>query len=201
MTIPTEIDVYQYRKPENDIDELFVRRWSPRAMSGQSIPDKDLMRLFEVARWAPSASNEQPWRFIYAKKGTKYWDVFFDLVAEGNKRWCKNAAVLMVIISKIRFTKYDAENRTHSFSAGSAFENLQLQATNLGLVVHPFAGFDENKAAKVLGIPIEYYVDVMVAIGMPRKIEDLEEKDRIREFPSDRMKLNELIFEGEFNEK
>lgn len=69
MTISTEIDVHQYRKPEINIDELFVRRWSPRAMSGQSVPDKDLMRLFEAARWAPSASNEQPWRFIYAKKG------------------------------------------------------------------------------------------------------------------------------------
>jgi hypothetical protein len=69
------------------------------------------------------------------------------------------------------------------------------------LVVHPFAGFDENKAAKALGIPEEYYVDVMVAIGMPGKIGNLEEKDRIREFPSDRMNLNELIFEGKFDEK
>lgn len=198
MMKPYDIDVKKYRKPEYPIDDLFIKRWSPRAMSGEEITDQELMTLFEAAKWAPSSSNEQPWRFIYAKKNTPHWDAFFSFVSEGNKRWCKNAAVLVVACSKIRFTNYDADNRTHSFSAGSAFQNLQLQGSIMKLIVHPFAGFDEEKAAKDLGIPKEYFVDVMIAIGRQGEIENLEEKDRTREFPTDRKKLKEMVMEGKF---
>ena len=66
------------------------------------------------------------------------------------------------------------------------------------LIVHPFAGFDEEKAAKDLGIPKEYFVDVMMAIGRQGKIEDMEEKDSSREFPTDRKKLKEMVMEGKF---
>jgi nitroreductase len=194
---PKDIDVHKYRKPDYPIDDLLLRRWSPRAMSGE-LSDEELMTLFEAARWAPSSSNEQPWRFIYAKKGTAYWDVFFDFVSEGNKRWCKTADILVVIISKNRFTKYDADNSTHSFSAGSAFQNLQLQGTIMSLVVHPFGGFDAVKAKNALEIPDDYSVDAMIAIGRQGIIEDLDPKDSSREFPSDRKKLSEIVFEGKF---
>ena len=200
MTSPVDIDATKYRAPEQPIDLLFIRRWSPRAMSGEEISEDELMILFEAAKWAPSSSNEQPWRFIYAKKNSKYWDIFFDFVSEGNKRWCKNAAVLVVIASKKRFTNYDSDNKTHSFSAGSAFENLQLQGTIMGLVVHPFGGFDEDKAAKELYISEQYAVDAMIAIGRPGRIEDLEEKDKTREYPSDRKKLKEIVMEGKFEQ-
>lgn len=200
MTTPIDIDVLKYRKPEHDISEIFIKRWSPRAFSDEEISDEELMVLFEAAKWAPSSINEQPWRFIYAKKATKYWDIFFNFVSEGNQRWCKDAQILVVVASKRRLTNYDAENRTHSFSAGSAFENLALQGALMNLVIHPFGGFDEAKAAKELEIPESYYVDVMIAIGKPGVIEELAEKDRVREFPSGRKSLKEIVFEGKFRE-
>jgi len=97
-------------------------------MSGEEITDDELMTLFEAAKWAPSSSNEQPWRFIYAKKNTPHWDAFFSFVSEGNKRWCKNAAVLVVACSKIRFTNYDADNRTHSFQQAQHFKTCNCKA-------------------------------------------------------------------------
>lgn len=69
-------------------------------MTGDSLDDETLMSLFEAARWAPSSYNNQPWRFLYAKRNTPNWDVFFNLLVEGNKIWAKNAAVLVVIISR-----------------------------------------------------------------------------------------------------
>ena len=57
------------RVAEFSIEEMFVRRWSPRAMSGQSVTEAELLRLFEAARWAPSGGNSQPWRFAYAIAG------------------------------------------------------------------------------------------------------------------------------------
>jgi nitroreductase len=186
------------RKPEHPVNELFVGRWSPRAMSGEEISDQELMTLFEAAKWAPSSSNEQPWRFMYAKKNTQYWDVFFNLLTEGNKRWCHSAAVLVVMVSKKRFTKYDSDNVSAQFSTGSAFENLALQGSMMGLVVHGMGGFDYSRARSDLGIPDGYDVLAMCAIGKHGRVEDLTEKDRMQEIPSDRKPLKETVFEGKF---
>jgi nitroreductase len=51
--------------PQKILDAI-VLRWSPRSMTGQKMAKKDLLSLFEAARWAPSAFNNQPWRFYYA---------------------------------------------------------------------------------------------------------------------------------------
>jgi nitroreductase len=94
------------RRPQYDINPLILHRWSPRAMSGEEISDKELMRLFEAARWAPSSYNGQPWRFIYAKRNTEHWDKLFNLMVDFNKSWAKNAAVLLVIISRKNFERH-----------------------------------------------------------------------------------------------
>jgi len=96
------------------VDDAFLNRFSPRAMSGENITDEELMTLFDAARWAPSLSNEQPWRFIYALKNTPSFEKFFSFLMEGNKIWCKNASVLIVTISKKDLTK-GGLNIAHSF--------------------------------------------------------------------------------------
>jgi nitroreductase len=60
-------DIRNTRKAEYPIDPIFLNRWSPRAMSGESLSDDELMPLFEAARWAPSSFNAQQRRFLYAK--------------------------------------------------------------------------------------------------------------------------------------
>src|SRR6266581_6131503 len=83
-----------FRKPDYPIEPLFVRRWSPRAMSGEPISEREMLTLFEAARWAPSTFNEQEWRFLYARRDTPQWPTFLGLLAEGNKLWCRHAALL-----------------------------------------------------------------------------------------------------------
>jgi nitroreductase len=199
MTTPTTaIDISAYRQPEYDVDSLFVQRWSPRAMSGEEIEDAALMGLFEAAKWAPSSYNNQPWRFLYAKRQTPHWPVFFDLLIEGNQNWAKNAAVLIVIVSKHTLDRDGSPAPTHSFDAGAAWENLALQATIRGFVAHGMQGFDYDKARQVLQIPAGYTVEAMIALGKPGKTEDLPERLRQREVPSGRKKLAEIVFEGGF---
>lgn len=65
-------DITKYRKTEYEADDIFINRWSPRAMSGEEVTNDELFSLFEAARWAPSSFNNQPWRFVYAKKNTDY---------------------------------------------------------------------------------------------------------------------------------
>src|SRR5205823_8973487 len=96
-------DAQKHRKAEHPIESIFLRRWSPRAMSGEPITDREMMSIFEAARWAPSTYNEQEWRFLYARRETPQWPLLFDLLMEANQAWCKNAAVLVVVLARKAF--------------------------------------------------------------------------------------------------
>lgn len=182
------------------INDIFLKRYSPRAFSGEAVSVEELMTLFEAARWAPSASNRQPWRFIYAMRGTPEFEKLFSFLIDFNKDWAVRASVLIVTVSKK--TKSDGTlNRTHSFDAGAAWENFALQASEMGLIAHGMAGFDYSKAKTELAIPDDYAVEMMIAVGFPGKAEDLPEALRERETPSDRKPLEEIVFEGKFPAK
>src|SRR6187401_2753269 len=124
------------RVPQHDVARFIVDRWSPRALSGESITHDELMSLFEAARWAPSSFNNQPWRFIYAKRTSSDWAKFLDLLVEGNKIWAKDAGVLIVIISRKNFEYNEKPSITHQFDTGAAWENLALEASIRGIVAH-----------------------------------------------------------------
>src|ERR671915_2522129 len=131
-----EPEVQQARTPTHNINHLFLNRWSPRCMSGDELSDEDLMALFEAARWAPSSYNNQPWRFIYAKRNTESWNKFFDLLYEGNKIWAKDSAVLVVLISRKNFEYNEKSSITHHLDAGAAWENLALETSDGGIATH-----------------------------------------------------------------
>ncbi|HKJ77098.1 MAG TPA: nitroreductase family protein [Gammaproteobacteria bacterium] len=190
-------DISRYRRPEYPIESLFVRRWSPRAMAGTAVDEASLMRLFEAARWAPSSYNNQPWRFLYARRETPHWEVFFDLLAETNRLWAKDAGALLTILAKETFDN-GAPSVTHCLDVGSAWENLALQGTAMGLVVHGMQGFDYARARENLGVPEDYSVLAMAAVGWPGRAEDLPEALRAREYPSDRKPIAEIAFEGPY---
>lgn len=192
------MEVAEYRKTEFGIHELIVQRWSPRAMSGEAIETDTLMTLFEAARWAPSSNNNQPWRFLYARRETESWPLFFNLLTESNRIWAVRAAVLVVVVSKTTFDFNGKPARTHSFDAGAAWENLALQGSLMRLVTHGMQGFDYDRAKEALRVPDEYQVEAMIAIGKPGRKEDLPEQLQQREFPSGRKELVEIIGEGLF---
>lgn len=186
------------RKADYPIEKLFLDRWSPRSMSGEPIEKEELFRLFEAARWAPSSYNNQPWRILYARRDTPEWPLFLDLLVDVNKSWAKNAAALVVIISKTTFDHNEKPSITHSFDAGAAWANLALQGASMGLVIHGMQGFDYDRARADLGIPAVFKVEAMVAIGKPGNIEALPEEIQKREVPNDRRKLSGTAFEGKF---
>jgi len=186
------------RQPDHAVERLFVDRWSPRAMSGEEITNEELLTLFEAARWAPSSMNNQPWRILHASRSSRHWQLFFDLLVESNKVWCANAAALLVVISKTVFESGKA-CRTHSYDSGAAWMSLALQGSMMGLVVHGMQGFDYDRARVDLGIPEEFQVEAMAAIGRPGRREDLPEQLQARETPSERRPLAQSVCEGPFS--
>ena len=186
------------RESKFDINPDILHRWSPRAFTGEGISDEDLMAMFEAGRWASSAYNSQPWRFIYAKRETSEWDVLFNLLVEPNQVWCKFASALVVIISRKNMEYKEKLDRTHAFTTGAAFQNICLEGVHRGIATHGMAGFDFDAAYDVLGIPEPFEVQAMLAIGKQADKSVLPEDLQDAETPSDRKSLEEIVMHGKF---
>ncbi|SFK23308.1 nitroreductase family protein [Methylocapsa palsarum] len=189
------------RAADYPVEPFFLNRWSPRAFTGEAIPDADLRTIFEAARWAPSSFNAQPWRFIYARRDTPAFATFTGLLSEFNRSWAKNAAVLAVVVSKTTITVGKNEpspSRSHSFDAGAAWAYLALEASLLGYGTHGMGGFDHVRAAKELKVPDDYRVEIALALGRPGDKSILPEALAAREKPNGRNSQSDFVFEGEF---
>ena len=187
------------RKPDYPIEPFFADRWSPRSFLIDPIPEEDLRTIFEAARWAPSSYNNQPWRFLYARQGSEYWPLFFDLLVDQNKVWAKNAPVLILVISNTRFDHNGKPAPTHSFDTGAAWQNLALQAWLKGYAAHGMQGFDFEAAHKVLEIPQDFQVEAMIVLGKEGNKEALPPEVQEREKPNQRRPLGETMVEGKFS--
>jgi nitroreductase len=192
--------IVNHRTANHDIDPLFLERWSPRAFDGSPISEEDALRLLEAARWAPSSYNMQPWRFVYARRDTPNWDRLFNLLIPRNGDWVARASLLLLIASDTLMQPLGAAEATpshsHSFDAGSAWAQLALQATRMGLQAHGMVGFDMGRARSELGIPERYRLEAMIAVGRQADKSILPEALQGREHPSSRNPVTSFAFEG-----
>lgn len=188
----TDVDaeVKKFRQPDHDIDPMFINRWSPRSFSDKDVPEELLYSALEAARWAPSAKNTQPWRFILARTKEDR-ETFHSFIMEGNLKWCTKAPVLALLIS-------DTNSGAHAFGAGTAWGYLSLQAAQNGLITHAIGGFEKEKAREILNIPEDYKLHAVIAIGYQGEKEALPEDLQEREQPSPRRPLEESLYEGKF---
>ncbi len=182
------------------IDQLIKKRKSIRAFSEESISDETLVKLFEAARWAPSSMNEQPWRFILAKKSdTADFEKMKDCLVEGNRIWAKDAAALVLTIARQNLTASDKLNIYSWHDVGSAIAMLSVQATELNLYLHQMGGFNSALAKKEFAIPEGFEAVSMLAIGYEGSPEMLPELLRERETTERKRKpLSEIVFSSNF---
>lgn len=190
------------RQSDYDINPIFLDRWSPRGFTGEAMEKDALLTILEAAHWAPSASNYQPWRFIYALKGSQDFERLLGVLDESNQIWAKSASALVMIFSDTLRRRDDESEpkpfRSHSFDTGAAWAMLALQAVYSGYFAHGMGGVDFDKAIKVLGVPAGYRAEAAVAIGKRGKISLLPEHLQTREIPSNRKPLSAVAFEGVF---
>jgi nitroreductase len=188
------------RHTDSGMHPLFLRRWSPRAFDGTSVPQADLDIMLDAARWAPSAFNIQPWRFVYIHRGDASWNDAVDLLAPFNAAWAKDAGVLVFLASDTLMdtTEATVPSPTHGFDAGAAWAQLAVQATLLGYHVHGMGGFDSARARRLLHVPDRFELQLAIAIGKRGDVEALPPALREREHPSPRRPLGEIAFAETF---
>jgi nitroreductase len=184
----------------NRIHKDIINRKSIVAFSDKDINQDDLELLFEAAKWAPSSRNQQPWRFIYARKNMKEYEVLFDLLNDTNKLWAGNAPVLVLSIAET-ISSYKQRPNYYAFhDLGLAMGNFLLQATSLGIYVHQMGGFDKDRAKSDLNLPDGFEPGAMIAIGYPGDVENIPEEVRHKDSAErKRKKLDEFVFKGKWH--
>jgi len=167
-------------------------RWSPRGFDGTfDIAADDLTALGEAARWAPSAANSQPSRFIVGRRGTPTFDTIQSALRDFNRAWTPNAAVLIVAVAQtsrdgvpLRFAEYDL---------GQAVAHLTIEAQARGLSVRQMGGFDADRVREGFGLPPELLPVTVVAVGRHDASEAVPATIRARDAaPRARLSLDDL---------
>ena len=190
------------RIADHPVDPIFLNRWSPRAFTGEAIPQATLFTILEAARWAPSSYNSQPWRFLYATRDNAHWDKFLGLLNEFNQSWAKTGSAIIFVVSETTMVVPGKDARvpshSHSFDAGAAWGSLALQASILGWHAHGMVGIELERIRTELKVPGDHRVEAGIVIGKQGPKTLLPEMLQAREFPSPRKPLAEIAFEGGF---
>ena len=197
MTLITDI-TSRNADTEAPLITPLVERWSPRAYDPTAEVDPALIRtILEAARWAPSANNVQPWRFIVARRGTDAFATVHDAMLGFNQVWADSAAVLIVNIAEI----VDPEGKARPwarYDLGQAVAHLTVQAQHEGLHTHQMGGFDAARLAEAFGLRGGLEVVSITAIGVLGDVDTLPDPLREREVaPRLRKSLEELVLVGE----
>jgi nitroreductase len=171
---------------------LIAERWSPRAFDPvRTIADGQLVAVLEAARWAPSAGNRQPWRFVLGRRGEETFNTIFETLFAPPQVWAGNAAALVLACALTRTPEGTALPHA-PYELGMAVAQLCLQAGDEGLVAHQLTSFDAEKAALAFAIPDHVRAVAVVALGyladpatLPEHLRALEtarrERRRVRD--------------------
>lgn len=185
MTSPTTT-------PTADLHPVLADRWSPRAFDAdRSLGEDELGSLLEALRWAPSAMNLQPWRYLVGRRGDATFGGIFDALAGGNQLWAGDAALLVAGLVPV------VDAPLAPLELGLSVSQLVVQAHALGLHAHTMAGFDADALGARFGVPDDHRALVVVAVGAIGDPATLPDVLREREgLPRQRKPLGEIAYAG-----
>ncbi|MFK7692391.1 nitroreductase family protein [Paenibacillus sp. HJGM_3] len=187
-------EVQAHRHADYPVSPWILNRWSSRSFSDRAVSDEALHTVLEAARWAPSSSNLQPWRFVVARTREER-ERFQAFIRPTNRLWTDRAPVLILLASH-KLNANGEPNGAHAFDTGAAWGILALQAALLGLSTRAVGGFDREIARRILHVPDDVELHAVVALGYRGEKETLHESFRDREVPNSRRPLADSLIEG-----
>ena len=181
---------------EMNLHPLITNRWSPRAFDSENeISIEDLHAILEASRLAPSAFNEQPWRFIFGKRDEEIFNQILNGLGEFNQKWAKNSSALLLVTGVKQRSNGDA-HPSYQYDLGLAVSQGTFEAHHRGYITHQMTGFSHDVMCKTFDLTTNEPV-VVIAIGKQASVDILPEAMAEREkTQTTRKPLNELIIKG-----
>jgi len=183
------MNIDKYRRTENNIESFFYERWSSKLFTDKSVDKTQILSLFEAARWAPSSSNSQPWKFVYATNGD-FREKLNMVLNPYNKKWASKAPLIILVFSKNKHN--GKENRTAKFDTGAAWMSIAIQAKIMGMNTRAMGGIDHEVAHNVSGLTKDEYSSICaIAVGFP----ETDYGNSSENIPNSRIKIDEFIMD------
>lgn len=177
-------------KKEQEMLKVIQKRFSPYSFDpAYVLPEEKLLKLMESAVRAPSSFNEQPWRYVWAVKGSDEFCKIYETLMPANQKWAINASALAIICFVRNFTKNNKPNFWAQYDTGASAYSLTCEAVQQGLHIHQMGGFSKEKARDNLRIPLQ--IEPIAALAIGKAVEKPSE-------PSKRKPLEEVCFRGVF---
>ena len=191
----SEVNQLKYAPSVEGVLPQFHKRWSPRAFAEREVGHADLKRVFEAARWAPSSGNAQPWRFLVGTISSETHEKIASVLTGANRDWAPKAPVL--ILGTTATTNARGGNNAYAmYDLGAAAVSITLEAVSLGLVTHQMGGFDKDAARAAFGIPENYALGSVMALGYQAEPATLPSDELIsrESAPRQRKPLSEVAY-------
>jgi len=180
------------------LSPLIANRWSPRSFDlVAEISDTDFAAILEAGRWSPSTSNQQPWRFIVAKRGDSHFENLTKHFAGFNATWAPSASALILVVAVT--TNDDGSARPFAlYDAGLASAFMTMEANHRGIAVHPIAGFNRDEVKTEFSLPDNYSQTAILVLGKQAPAEHLENAvlQEREKAPRVRLPLSEIVIAG-----
>ncbi len=169
------------------IHEAIKNRRSVRAYKSDPVPEQSLRKVLEAARLAPSAHNDQDWKFIIIKDIKKRKQL---AQAARSQSFIAEAPVVIAAVALNPERVMSCEIPAYAINLTIAVDHMTLQACEQGLGTCWIGAFSQEEVKKILKIPDKYKVVALLPLGFPA--------DSPR--PKTRKSLEEIICYENFNE-
>ncbi|MDP1851389.1 MAG: nitroreductase family protein [Candidatus Planktophila sp.] len=180
------------------LSPLIANRWSPRSFDAVAeISDIDIAAILEAGRWSPSSGNQQPWRFIVAKRGDSHFENLTKHFAGFNATWAPSASALILVVAVT--TNDDGSVRPFAlYDAGLASAFMTMEANHRGIAVHPIAGFNRDEVKTEFSLPDNYVQTAILVLGQQAPAEHLDNEilQEREKAPRVRLPLSEIVIAG-----
>jgi nitroreductase len=149
----------------NVLEAIRLRR-SVRAYSSRPIPEDAMGRMREALRFAPSACNIQPWRFVWVTDAKLRREI---ARAAREQMWMAEAPVTVVACGypKLAYPRMGGRHSSVDIDIAIALDHLSLAAVAEGLGTCWIGAFAEEPVKQLLGIPEDVRVVAMMPVGYP----------------------------------
>lgn len=180
--------------PDAPILDVLAERWSTRVFDASApLDEAALASALEAARWAPSANNSQPWRFVIARRGTAEFETIHDSLMGFNKSWTGAASAFVVTVAETE-TEDGKPMLYGGYDSGQAAAYFTIQAHAEGLYTHQMGGFDRAAVATAFGLEARFTPQTVMAIGALGDVSAADEALQAREaLPRVRRPLAETV--------
>lgn len=145
------------------VRDAIDQRRAYRSLERTAITGETLQALISAASLAPSCFNNQPWRYVFVHDASALSGLS-GVFSAGNE-WARNASMVIAVLCDRNDDCVIKGREYYLFDSGLSAAFLILRATEMGLVAHPIAGFDEAKAKAALAIPDNFRLITLIIVG------------------------------------